>query len=523
MLSQMSRLSPQTPLNVPPRSNYEHSQTQKNDTISDYEQTREERIKQNLQKMQKLGIFDLSLKVNSNIHQTRAPKNHSRLKSSPATPPSRPSGPSRRSSRLKSTTPVNYSELDLTKKDKALEDGCILTEKGFRPEIYTEEHEKLLGHTEKSWTLFVDGCGKDGKRIYDQFNGKTCHQCRQKTLGHRTHCSECNKVQGQFCGDCLYMRYGEHVLEAKENPDWVCPVCRGICNCSLCRQAKGWPPTGTLYRKISQLGYKSVAHYLIQTCRVETNLGNNEGATTEVPAKRSLPFSDMNEVPNEVNSDQLVSSKQFNDKSTDEFSVKRSLPFSNLDMASDSVSSLEVADQIGCSNHQYPIKREVCSDTALKSSSKLQKEEPAQDLAVAEEKVMTLEKISLEKEVDQENDVEFTCDKHDDPEKTLLVRTPLAKEISPFTRINSDSIAGRLKRRQEKSCDCDDEKKANVMQTVEGISLPSDIIKQAGDSNAPLETSRKLKAKRAVAVEPSPDSIAGRLRQRRRMDNGISC
>jgi hypothetical protein len=30
---------------------------------------------------------------------------------------------------------------------------------------------------------------------------------RQKTLGYRTRCSECNMVQGQFCGDCLYMRY----------------------------------------------------------------------------------------------------------------------------------------------------------------------------------------------------------------------------------------------------------------------------------------------------------------------------
>lgn len=93
---------------------------------------------------------------------------------------------------------------------------------------------------------------------------------------------------------CL-SRYGEHVLEANQNPDWICPVCRGICNCSLCRQAKGWPPTGALYRKvislnhsqcdvhisrgtvgakfklstfqISQLGFKSVAHYLIQTQR----------------------------------------------------------------------------------------------------------------------------------------------------------------------------------------------------------------------------------------------------------------
>lgn len=30
---------------------------------------------------------------------------------------------------------------------------------------------------------------------------------RQKTLGHRTSCSECKSLHGQFCGDCLYMRY----------------------------------------------------------------------------------------------------------------------------------------------------------------------------------------------------------------------------------------------------------------------------------------------------------------------------
>lgn len=45
-------------------------------------------------------------------------------------------------------------------------------------------------------------------------------------------------------------RYGEHVLEANENPTWVCPVCRGICNCSLCRKAKGWMPTGQIYKKV---------------------------------------------------------------------------------------------------------------------------------------------------------------------------------------------------------------------------------------------------------------------------------
>lgn len=70
-------------------------------------------------------------------------------------------------------TPVSYVELKPVKKGKSL-----LVEEGSKPECYTEEHEKLLGSTEKSWTLFVDGYGKDGKRIYDQVRGKTCHQCR---------------------------------------------------------------------------------------------------------------------------------------------------------------------------------------------------------------------------------------------------------------------------------------------------------------------------------------------------------
>lgn len=82
--------------------------------------------------------------------------------------------------RLKSGTPVSYSEVEIGKKNKVAlyDDEDLVFEVGSRPEIYTEEHEKLLGSTEKSWTLFVDGCGRDGKRIYDQFKGKTCHQCR---------------------------------------------------------------------------------------------------------------------------------------------------------------------------------------------------------------------------------------------------------------------------------------------------------------------------------------------------------
>lgn len=83
--------------------------------------------------------------------------------------------------RLKNTPAVTYSELKMSKKmknNKKDNDGDILMERGSIDEIYSEKHEKLLGSTDKAWTLFVDGCGADGKRIYDPFRGKTCHQCR---------------------------------------------------------------------------------------------------------------------------------------------------------------------------------------------------------------------------------------------------------------------------------------------------------------------------------------------------------
>ncbi|KAL0310364.1 UNVERIFIED_CONTAM: Cell division cycle-associated protein 7 [Sesamum calycinum] len=110
-------------------------------------------------------------------------------------------------------------------------------------EVYTSEHEKLLGDCNSPWSLFDD---KD-KRLYDSVNGITCHQCRQKTLGPRTECNACHNSYGRLCGKCLYIRYGENLLEAKEKESWKCPACRGICNCSRCREKKGWPPTGSIH------------------------------------------------------------------------------------------------------------------------------------------------------------------------------------------------------------------------------------------------------------------------------------
>uniref|UniRef100_A0A1D1ZKM7 Cell division cycle-associated 7-like protein n=1 Tax=Anthurium amnicola TaxID=1678845 RepID=A0A1D1ZKM7_9ARAE len=258
----------------------------------EYERCRDERIRENMERMQKLGILDLSHTFKSSVaSQLSASKRPYRRRTTPSTSPLAVDLPPRRSTRLQNVTPVSYVELRVRRKDEDPRNAEISLVEGPKEEVYTDEHEKLLGTCETTWTLFVDGYNTDGVRIYDPVKGKTCHQCRQKTLGHRTHCSRCNIVQGQFCGDCLYMRYGENVLEANENPDWICPVCRGICNCSICRSKRGWAPTGTLYKKVSSLGYKSVAHYLIQTRRGLTNVEDIVPAKP-TSAKRSLPFTD---------------------------------------------------------------------------------------------------------------------------------------------------------------------------------------------------------------------------------------
>lgn len=63
-------------------------------------------------------------------------------------------------------------------------------------------------------------------------------------------------IQGVFCGDCLYMRYGENVDEANADAEWTCPHCRDtlLCNCSQHRSRRGWAPTGALYRKAIAMG-----------------------------------------------------------------------------------------------------------------------------------------------------------------------------------------------------------------------------------------------------------------------------
>ncbi|KAK3152897.1 hypothetical protein QOZ80_2BG0165030 [Eleusine coracana subsp. coracana] len=105
-----------------------------------------------------------------------------------------------------------------------------------------------------------------GRRIYDPENGKTCHQCRQKTTDFAAACKLVKK-KGQctikFCKKCLLNRYGEHAEEVEKKNDWTCPKCRGICNCSFCRKKKGEMPTGIMAHLAKSSGCASV-HDLLE-------------------------------------------------------------------------------------------------------------------------------------------------------------------------------------------------------------------------------------------------------------------
>ena len=102
------------------------------------------------------------------------------------------------------------------------------------------------------------------EKNYDQIEGSTCHQCRQKTDDLKTLCRSpnCFGTRGQFCGPCLKNRYGEDAKKAIMNANWVCPPCRGICNCSLCRRRNGKRATGCLIKIARERGYDSVKSFL---------------------------------------------------------------------------------------------------------------------------------------------------------------------------------------------------------------------------------------------------------------------
>ncbi|CAJ2665976.1 unnamed protein product [Trifolium pratense] len=122
-----------------------------------------------------------------------------------------------------------------------------------------------------------------GNRIYDSQNGKTCHQCRQKTRDFSAGCK--NPRDGKpclirFCHKCLLNRYGEKAEEVDLLNDWNCPKCKGICNCSICMKKRGQQPTGLLVRCAKASGYNSVSEMLSK--KASEDLQSNNAAVLPI-------------------------------------------------------------------------------------------------------------------------------------------------------------------------------------------------------------------------------------------------
>ncbi|XP_028417885.1 cell division cycle-associated protein 7-like [Dendronephthya gigantea] len=130
-----------------------------------------------------------------------------------------------------------------------------------RPRIIQHLVRPVSDFTEEDLLLVAETVAD---KRYDSINGSSCHQCRQKTDDLKTVCrnENCVGIRGQFCGPCLRNRYGESVKEAIMDPDWICPPCRNICNCSFCMKKRGRRCTGQLIGVARQNGYTDVKSFL---------------------------------------------------------------------------------------------------------------------------------------------------------------------------------------------------------------------------------------------------------------------
>lgn len=99
------------------------------------------------------------------------------------------------------------------------------------------------------------------------------------------------------------------------------------------------------------MGYKSVAHYLIQNRRSDPNAEKNDDASSPVSAERSLvPFTDSKSFSKEsvgVNENDLAGSlKPLPEGDGGQLSVKRSLPFSDVQDQHDNENCLDTMKHI---------------------------------------------------------------------------------------------------------------------------------------------------------------------------------
>ena len=69
--------------------------------------------------------------------------------------------------------------------------------------------------------------------------------------------------------DWVAYRMGENLDQVAHMPDWLCPACRNICNCSgvTCQRLSAfWLPTKQLEKEAVKLGFESVSTMALALC-----------------------------------------------------------------------------------------------------------------------------------------------------------------------------------------------------------------------------------------------------------------
>ncbi|QCD94387.1 hypothetical protein DEO72_LG5g2470 [Vigna unguiculata] len=141
-----------------------------------------------------------------------------------------------------------------------------------------------------------------------QIGGKSCHQCRQKKENFLAICKNLKKGKNcpvKFCHKCLSARYGENAEEVAALADWICPKCRGVCNCSLCQKRRGEVPTGQMYRSAKESGFKSVAEMLAFKKASKALNPSSDGSLKEVSYFSTYPLSKISWLTDLVKRDLL--------------------------------------------------------------------------------------------------------------------------------------------------------------------------------------------------------------------------
>ncbi|KAL2976874.1 hypothetical protein AAZX31_13G033500 [Glycine max] len=204
-----------------------------------------------------------------------------------------------------------------------------------------------------------------GSRIYDSANGKTCHQCRQKTRDFAVSCKNMKKGKPcpiNFCHKCLLNRYGEKAEKVEQLGNWMCPKCRNFCNCSFCRKKQGELPTGQLFHTAKASGFKSVSEMLVSKTAESNDLESNK-------VNRVFPSKEATE-----------KQKRVNKSSSDKVPVSKAVsPMKQI--ASDKELVVLLSGEIGKENSSDGKLDPVISQKASTKKSKKTKREELKEIS----------------------------------------------------------------------------------------------------------------------------------------------